>query len=440
MRVGTLLADDAGEAFWTTGGTPRNGRLALTKWLLAALAANSEVEELAVFGPDRGLPAAGMSGRDLSELPQWCGPGGLVWFEPLRHWWYRPALLRANLGGCYPVVTMVHSLGYPGQVGPTLASLACPRLACDVVVAPSRSAADVLARHCDQLIQAMGLSARPPEIRVIPYGCPKPGPLPKQVARRALGFGDAPVVLFLGRLSADDKADFDGLLSAATIVRREWGSISMVLAGHAIDPAQLDTLRLKVAQAGLEGSVELRPGLSEVEKELHYSAADIFVSPSNATSESFGLSIVEAMLHGLPVVCSAWSGYRELVRDGVEGLLVPTRWDTERAAELELPFVLGIGEQLPNVARVDSDALARALLALLSSGDLRQRLGDAAKTRAEQNFTIEHTAAGLLDLFRELLRRANGGSVADEVSPPMFAEFARYATPQVSSIDDPADP
>ena len=55
-----------------------------------------------------------------------------------------------------------------------------------------------------------------------------------------------------------------------------------------------------------------------------WSAPDIFVSLVDNVQETFGLTPLEAMAAGLPVVASDWDGYRETVRHGVDGFLVPT--------------------------------------------------------------------------------------------------------------------
>ena len=50
---------------------------------------------------------------------------------------------------------------------------------------------------------------------------------------------------------------------------------------------------------------------------LYYGMADVFVSPSDNIQETFGLSVIEAMASGLPVIVSDWDGYRDTVVDGV---------------------------------------------------------------------------------------------------------------------------
>ena len=89
--------------------------------------------------------------------------------------------------------------------------------------------------------------------------------------------------------------------------------------------------------------------------------ADIFVHPA-VWQEAFGLAIAEAMATGCPVVGSNVGAVPELVVDGVTGLLVPPG---------------------------DSHAIAGALEQLAMDPELRNRLGQAARTRAEQIFDLE---------------------------------------------------
>jgi glycosyltransferase involved in cell wall biosynthesis len=105
--------------------------------------------------------------------------------------------------------------------------------------------------------------------------------------------------------------------------------------------------------------------------ERFYAAADVFLLPS--VYETFSLAAFEAASSGLPVVAPRLHGIDELVGDDVGGLIV------ER----------------------DADAIARALVALAESPELRRRLGAAAAERAAA-FTWERSAAVLDDLYAEL--------------------------------------
>ena len=67
------------------------------------------------------------------------------------------------------------------------------------------------------------------------------------------------------------------------------------------------------------------------------SACDLVLSLVDNVQETFGLSIAEAMAAGRPVVASNWDGYRDLLRDGIDGFLIPSRWD-EQADSLSFPL------------------------------------------------------------------------------------------------------
>jgi phosphatidylinositol alpha-mannosyltransferase len=98
--------------------------------------------------------------------------------------------------------------------------------------------------------------------------------------------------------------------------------------------AELDDVRFVVVGAGRDReALDLLPErhrrrvamLGAVPDEAlpaHYAAADAFVA-SAVGPESFGIALIEAMAAGLPVVASDIRGYRDVVRHGVDGLLVP---------------------------------------------------------------------------------------------------------------------
>jgi phosphatidyl-myo-inositol alpha-mannosyltransferase len=85
-----------------------------------------------------------------------------------------------------------------------------------------------------------------------------------------------------------------------------------------------------------------------------HAGCDAFVA-SAVGQESFGVSLVEAMAAGLPIVASDIPGYREVVTDGIEGVLVPPR---------------------------DPEALAVGLVRVLRDPQLAARLGEAGRERA----------------------------------------------------------
>ncbi len=105
-------------------------------------------------------------------------------------------------------------------------------------------------------------------------------------------------------------------------------------------------------------------------------ALDLFVQPS--LYEGFGISLLEAMAAGLPIVASRVGGIPELVQDGTTGLLVPPQ---------------------------DPTALASAAVRLLRDRDEAGRLGAAAALRARERYSLRAVAARVDGLYRDILGR-----------------------------------
>lgn len=104
------------------------------------------------------------------------------------------------------------------------------------------------------------------------------------------------------------------------------------------------------------------------------SACDIFVLPS--LHEALGLSVLEAMAAGRPVVATAVGGLKETVSDGVNGLLVPPR---------------------------DGMSLAAAIRRLISEPELAKSLAENANNLAVRDFSVENMVDGVTGVYEELL-------------------------------------
>jgi glycosyltransferase involved in cell wall biosynthesis len=133
----------------------------------------------------------------------------------------------------------------------------------------------------------------------------------------------------------------------------------LVIAGSGPEEAALHNL---AAELGLGGRVHFL-GYHRDVADVHASC-DIFCGPSRA--EAFGLVFAEAGYFGRPVVATRVGGIPEVVRDGETGLLVP-----------------------PD----DIDALAGAIGRLAASPELRHRLGEAGRQRAESMFSATRMAS-----------------------------------------------
>lgn len=220
-------------------------------------------------------------------------------------------------------------------------------------VAPSRFLADVLVRG--------GF----PADRVVHL--PNPVHADAIAPRRDAGEG----FVFVGRLSPEKGVD-----TAIRAVGRVPGA-RLTIAGDGPERPALEALAADVAPGQVRFAGHVGPG--EV-AELNRSARAALL-PAR-WHENMPLSVLEAMATSLPVVVSGLGGLPELVRDGVEGLVVP-----------------------PD----DVDALASALCRLDDEPALSRALGAAARARAVAHHDAADHLARLEQLYRGLLAGTRAG-------------------------------
>jgi glycosyltransferase involved in cell wall biosynthesis len=152
------------------------------------------------------------------------------------------------------------------------------------------------------------------ETQLIPLGIERP-PATTQAARSDFGLPkDAFVMVTVGRVVAR-KATVQ-LVRALHASARP--NAHLLIVGDGPDAA---AVRKAAADAGLAERVHLLGQVSEERKFQALSVADIFVSASQ--HEGFGLVFLEAMAHGLPIICYDHGGQTDFLADGETGFVVP---------------------------------------------------------------------------------------------------------------------
>lgn len=143
-------------------------------------------------------------------------------------------------------------------------------------------------------------------------------------------------------------------------------NLSLVIMGEGQERIRLETL---IQSHDLEARVRLVGHVADASSYL--SALDIFVLPSR--SEGLGYVILEAGQAGLPVVASRVGGIPEVIEDGSTGLLVPPG---------------------------NTDALTKALEALLSDSERSRSYGEALRERVRKEFSLEDMLTSTLSFYR----------------------------------------
>jgi glycosyltransferase involved in cell wall biosynthesis len=215
--------------------------------------------------------------------------------------------------------------------------------------------------------------ARPGQVQTIYYGL-EPNPDDGRSAKRRAALRrewnipvDAPVVGSLCRLI--EQKGLDVALDAFAQVHLRDPQAYYVIAG---DGRLLDPLEKQVRMLGLADRVRFlgwRSDAAEV-----YDALDVFLAPSRW--EGFGLVLLEAMGHRLPVVGSTAGAIPEVVAEGETGFLAPPG---------------------------DGSALVEPLAKLLADQALRQKMGDAGRRRLEKEFSVEKMVSQTIALYEDVI-------------------------------------
>jgi glycosyltransferase involved in cell wall biosynthesis len=262
-------------------------------------------------------------------------------------------------------------------------------------------------------------------------------------ARAALGLDDDDIaVLFVGRLSFHGKAHpipFYLALERAAADAPPGKKVVLVEYGQFSNPA--------IENAFAEGAAAICPSVRRVRldgadfrlRDTAWASADVFCSLADNIQEAFGITPVEAMAAGLPVVVTDWNGYKDTVRHGVDGFRIPTTLPAAGWGEdLAVQYQLGLdtydryGGYTSVVTAVDVDAVTAAFRELFASPDLRRAMGESGRRRVREVYNWPVVISLYDQLWTDLATiRARGADVARRLAParpdPFFA-FAGYPT------------
>lgn len=213
----------------------------------------------------------------------------------------------------------------------------------------------------------------PERVEVVPPGVDLSlfRPVERRQARQRVGLrDDEKVLLYVGRL--DPIKGIDLLLRTLALMQDNYPLKAVIVGGEGRGHPDTEELEKLAQNLGVEGQLSMVGRVPQEELSLFYSAADVCVVPSYY--ESFGLTALEAMACGTPVVASRVGGLPYVIQDGRTGYLAEKR---------------------------SPEAFAPLLERLFADEDLRSQMGREAQRRVI-SFGWRYTAERIATLYNQL--------------------------------------
>ncbi len=205
----------------------------------------------------------------------------------------------------------------------------------------------------------------------IPVGAAFEQPV-KESKRRVLGLEYEKVAVFVGRLSAEKGLDV--LIDAWQLIGKHHPDAHLLILGGGGDYRNVETnLKEQCANLKLDAQIHFVGHVRNAKDFIL--ASEVFVLPSR--TEGMSNALVEAFACGAAIVATDIPSNQEICEDGINALLVPV---------------------------ADSKSLSDAIISVLDSAELGQRLGQEARQKAERELSVDAMVDEYLATYRQTLR------------------------------------
>lgn len=365
--------------------------------------------------------------------------------------WCMPRLI----SGCdkWSLIGITHTTATQRVVSAIASLVSAPIYPWDALICTSNAVKNnvlrILSTQCDFLKDRFNCKRFIlPNLPVIPLGVDSekfaPSDQKREAARCSLHIPkDYLVVLFVGRLSFHGKAHpavMYQAVQAASLATNQ--NVIVIECGWYANDHIKDSY--EQAFAVLAPNVERRFIDGRDPNLLHscWNAADIFCSLSDNIQETFGITPIEAMAAGLPVVVSDWNGYKDTVRDGVDGFRISTLAPPAGFADdlaynhaLEIDSYDMYCGYTSSLISIDLDSCIKAFTRLFSSSELRRFMGSNGIQNVKARFDWQVIIPQYNSLWQELYRLRSELSFLKPLSKSItpqyldpFYSFASYPT------------
>jgi len=358
----------------------------------------------------------------------------------------------------YSIVGVTHTTASEGVINSLVNCYTSPLNEWDAIIATSNSVKNSINTLYDQyftiLKDKFGATKRPNfQTPIIPLGVHNDdynfSDDYKSLSRKKLGIDENDIVLlFLGRISFHAKAHHVPMYIALEEVAKK---ISKKQKIHLVQTGWFPNDH--VEKIYIDDAKKISPsvkfhfldGKNPSNKSISYSVADIFISLVDNFQETFGLTPLEAMSSGIPVIVSDWNGYKDTVRDGVDGFRVrTTTMEPGNGYNFALSHNMGfdnydhyIGRTSQTVA-IDINQVIDKIMALVNDESLRFKLGKNGKERA-----LEFDWLKILNDYKNLkndldsIRKHSDNDKSRKYFPPLEIQdqynfFSDYSTDKIN--------
>lgn len=348
----------------------------------------------------------------------------------------------------YSLFGVTHTLSSAGAMDQVARLVLPPFQPWDALICTSHAALVAVGRLQDEMRGWMREHAgatrfNPIRTPVIPLGVDMPTfvstPADRATARASLALeADDVAFLFAGRLTFHAKANPVPFYQAVEAACRHIGR-ALVVIEAGVYPNDAICRAFEQARTALAPSARFVhvDGRDATQYRAAWHASDVFVTLSDNIQETFGLTPLEAMAAGLPVLVTDWNGYKDTVRDGIDGYRIPTWLPPAGSGNvLALRHAQGVDSYDRYIGRAslataaDPLVLAERMIALAIDPALRRQLGEAARRRAREFDwpVILDRYVEMVDELNALRCAATPRASAWPLRPDPFELFAHYST------------
>ncbi len=221
-------------------------------------------------------------------------------------------------------------------------------------------------------------------------------------------------ILAIGRI--EDVKNIDLVIRCFKAIKSRLNHVKLTIAGEYTGKNQTQIQNYQrridelIREYQLGSSVRLTGPILGLEKKCCFHEADLLINLSTDPGETFGYNLIEAKIWGLPVVCTRWDGFREVVEESVDGMMIDCRWDG----------------QMPEI---DYQQAVDTCIRLLTDEPYREKLGAGALRNA-----IKYDYQRIIPQIVEIMAHPPEESALADEYPDNSVEIVRNPISKLSGI------